>query len=57
MRQIAKHVGVWDLVTAAGLAVLGAGLWLIHPAACLVGVGGALFTFGLWGARRWPRAS
>lgn len=41
-----------DLVAFAGVALVGIGLWLVHPAAALVVGGGMLFTAALVVMRR-----
>lgn len=41
----------WDLFIAGGLASLGVGLWLLHPAACLCTLGLTAVAIGLRGAR------
>jgi hypothetical protein len=41
----------YDVAAVAGLALVGVGLWLLHPAAALMGVGGLLLAYAVVGAR------
>lgn len=46
----------WDLVAAAGLTLLEAGLAMVSPWAALVALGLILIALGVWGARLWANA-
>lgn len=41
-----------DVLALVGLALVAAGLWLLHPSAALIGVGATLLLAGVRGARR-----
>lgn len=44
---------VWDVLALAGVCVLAVGLWMVHPAAALIVVGGGVFGLGVVGAKLW----
>ena len=48
----AQEIRLW--CSAAGLAMLGGGLWILSPAYALIGVGVVLFG-GFLAAALWPR--
>jgi len=41
-------IDVVDILTFGGLAMVGAGLWMVRPWVALVVVGGVLFGLGIW---------
>jgi hypothetical protein len=43
-----SHVSLPDLLAFVGLALLGTGLWMLHPAASLVTIGLLLLAAAVW---------
>lgn len=48
---------VWDALALTGAVLVLVGLWLLHPALCLVCGGSWMLAAGLWGAKTWVASS